>query len=338
MRILGITQKHSGVGWHRIMMPLTHMKKDYCLITDVLNEEVLENGFDIVVINRMLNIEIEQIEKWKAKYNFKLVIDNDDYWKLDATHVLYQRYQNGDIANKITNFLRLGDITTVTHERLAEEVYKYNRNVHIIPNALPYGDEQYLDKKIPSDIIRLFWSGSDTHQHDLKILKEPVKRFNNLPLKMVMAGYVDNNVWDTMAYYFSAGRKLDTKIYRYNDVTRYMEAYGDSDISLIPLVDSKFNGMKSNLKILETAAKMNPAIVSDVNPYKGMPVFYVKKQTDWFKWVNLLVKDKKLREESGKMLYQYCYDNFNLSVINQQRESIYKQLCQSLNVQTESTE
>ena len=103
MRILGITQKHSGVGWHRIMMPLTHMKKDYCLITDVLNEEVLDNGFDIVVINRMLNIEIEQIENWKAKYNFKLVIDNDDYWKLDATHVLYQRYQNGDIANKITN-------------------------------------------------------------------------------------------------------------------------------------------------------------------------------------------------------------------------------------------
>jgi hypothetical protein len=338
MRILGITQKHSGVGWHRIMMPLTHMKKDYCLITDLLNEEVLEKGFDIVVINRMLNIEPEQIENWKAKYNFKLVVDNDDYWKLDATHVLYQRYMSGDIANKITNYLRLGDIATVTHERLAEEVYSYNKNVHIIPNALPYGDEQYLDKKIPSDIVRLFWSGSDTHQHDLKILKEPVKRFNNLPVKMVMAGYVDNHVWDTMAYYFSAGRKLDTKIYRYNDVTRYMEAYGDSDISLIPLVDSKFNGMKSNLKILETAAKRNPAIVSDVHPYKDMPVFYVKKQTDWFKWVKLLAKDKWLREESGKELYQYCYDNFNLSVINQQRESIYKQLCQSLNAQTQSTE
>jgi hypothetical protein len=64
----------------------------------------------------------------------------------------------------------------------------------------------------------------------------------------------------------------------------------------------------------------------------------VKKQTDWFKWVKLLAKDKWLREESGKELYQYCYDNFNLSVINQQRESIYKQLCQSLNAQTQSTE
>jgi hypothetical protein len=117
-----------------------------------------------------------------------------------------------------------------------------------------------------------------------------------------------------------------------------MEAYGDSDISLIPLVDSKFNSMKSNLKILETAAKFNPAIVSDVHPYKDMPVFYVKKQTDWYKWVKLLAKDKWLREESGYELYSYCYENFNLSVINQQRESIYKQLCQSLNAQIPSIE
>jgi hypothetical protein len=38
MRILGITQSFSGVGWQRIMMPLTLMEKNYCLIKDVLNE------------------------------------------------------------------------------------------------------------------------------------------------------------------------------------------------------------------------------------------------------------------------------------------------------------
>jgi hypothetical protein len=97
--------------------------------------------------------------------------------------------------------------------------------------------------------------------------------------------------------------------------------------------------MKSNLKILETASKKNPAIVSNVHPYKDMPVFYVNKQTDWFKWIKLLAKDKWLREESGKELYNYCNENFNLHLINKQRESIYKQLCQSQNAHlTESTE
>jgi hypothetical protein len=69
-----------------------------------------------------------------------------------------------------------------------------------------------------------------------------------------------------------------------------------------------------------------------------MPVFYVNKQTDWFKWIKLLAKDKWLREESGKELYNYCNENFNLHLINKQRESIYKQICQYSNAQTESTE
>jgi len=76
------------------MMPLTYLKKDYCLITDQLNEEVLEKGFDILVINRMLNgISAEQLVEWRNKYNFKIVVDNDDFWNLDVTHTLYLRYQ-----------------------------------------------------------------------------------------------------------------------------------------------------------------------------------------------------------------------------------------------------
>ncbi len=34
-------------------------------------------------------------------------------------------------------------------------------------------------------------------------------------------------------------------------------------------------------KVLETASKKNPAIVSHVNPYLDMPVHYVKSQKDY---------------------------------------------------------
>ena len=327
MRILAVTQKHSGVGYHRIMMPLTYLKKDYCLITDQLNEEVLEKGFDILVVNRMLNgISVEQLVEWRNKYNFNLVVDNDDYWDLDVTHPLYYRYQLGNIPNIIKSYIEIADLCTCTHERLAERIYKLNQNVYVLPNALPYGEEQFLDKKIPSDKVRFFWSGSDTHQEDLKILREPIKRFNQLNPKMVMAGYVENDIWNNMAFYFSAGRKLDTQIYRYNEVTSYMSAYGDSDISLIPLKDTYFNSMKSNLKILETAAKKNPAIVSHVNPYLDMPVLYVKKQSDWFKHAKDLVNDKDLREELGQELYEYCNKHYNLHLINSKRLDIYNKL------------
>ncbi len=328
MRILAITQKNSGVGYHRIMLPLVNMKKDYCFITDTIDEETLEKGFDIVVFNRLItNVTLDKIVEWKNKYNFKLVVDNDDHWRLDPNHILYERYLLNDITQRIIDYIQIADVCTVTHERLADEVYKINKNVYILPNAIPYGEEQYIDKKIDSDKVRLFWSGSNTHEHDIKILKNPLKRVHDLPIKMVMSGYVEDECWNRMVYYFSNGRKLDTQLYRYNEVIRYMEAYGDSDISLIPLQDSFFNSMKSNLKVLETAAKKNPAIVSNVHPYKGMPVHYVNSQKDWYKHIKDLTYDKQARKESGLKLFEYCDTNYNLHLINEKRHNIYRQIC-----------
>jgi hypothetical protein len=105
-----------------------------------------------------------------------------------------------------------------------------------------------------------------------------------------------------------------------------MGAYADSDISIIPLVENKFGSMKSNLKVLETASKRNPAIVSNVHPYKNMPVCYVNKQQDWYYWIKLLVNDEAARIEYGQKLFEYCNTNFNLHDINNKRFAIYNKL------------
>jgi hypothetical protein len=329
MRILAITSKQSGVGYHRIMMPLVNMKKDYCLITDTLSEETFEGKFDIVVMNRMLaNIKPEQMIEWRKKYNFKLVVDNDDYWHLEPSHILYQDYILKKIPEQIINWIQIADLCTCTHERLAEEIYKHNTNIEILPNAIPYGEEQFILDKKPSDIVRLFWSGSGTHGKDLEILRNPMKRIN-FPVRTIIAGYNEGekHIWDNMICAFTNGLKLKPTIYNYNQVTEYMAAYCDSDISLIPLVDSKFNSMKSNLKVLETASKKNPAIVSNVHPYKGFyPACHVNSQKDWYYWIKLLTHDQAARKQYGNDLYEYCNKNFNLHEVNKQRFAIYSKL------------
>jgi hypothetical protein len=329
MRILAITSKTSGVGYHRIMMPLVNMKKDYCLMTDTVSEETFEGNYDIVVMNRMLaNITPEQMSEWRKKYGFKLIVDNDDYWHLDPSHILYERYVLNNVPQQIINWIKIADLCTVTHERLADEVYQYNQNVEILPNAIPYGEEQFKDFKTESDIVRLFWSGSGTHGKDMEILRNPMKRIN-FPVKTVIAGYNEGEkpIWDGMIAAFTNGLKLNPKIYNYNEVTSYMAAYCDSDISLIPLADSKFNSMKSNLKVLETAAKKNPVIVSNVDPYRGFyPACKVNTQKDWYYWIKLLVNDADARKSYGNDLYEYCNKNFNLHEVNKRRFAIYKKL------------
>jgi hypothetical protein len=329
MRILALTSKNSGVGYHRIMMPVVHMEKDYAFITDTISEEVLEKGYDILLINRFLsNISLNQILEWRSKYKFKLVVDNDDYWSLEPSHQLYERYKVNNITEHIINYLREADLCTCTHSRLAEEIYQYNKNVVILPNALPYGMEQFNDEKIESKLVRLFWSGSGTHQHDIAILKNPLKRCSNLPIRSIIAGYNEQEkpIWDTMISTFTLGLKLNPILYKYSDVINYMNAYKDSDIGLVPLVDNKFNSMKSNLKVLEIASKKNPAIVSYVNPYLDLPVHYVKKQSDWYKHIKDLSLDKAMREESGNNLFEHCRKVFNFNDINKQRALSYKNI------------
>ena len=329
MRILAITSKQSGVGYHRIMMPLVNMKKDYCLITDTLSEEIFEGKFDIVVMNRMLaNIKPEQMIEWRKKYGFKLIVDNDDHWHLDPSHMLYQNYILNSVPQQIISWLQIADLCTCTHDRLAEEIYKHNTNVEILPNAIPYGEEQFILDKKESALVRLFWSGSGTHGRDLEILRNPMKRIN-FPVRTIIAGYNEGekHIWDNMICAFTNGLKLKPTIYNYNPVTEYMAAYCDSDISLIPLVDSKFNSMKSNLKVLETASKKNPAIVSNVNPYKGFyPACHVNSQKDWYYWIKLLTHDQAARKQYGNDLYEYCNKNFNLHEVNKQRFAIYSKL------------
>ena len=329
MRILAITSKQSGVGYHRIMMPLVNMKKDYCLITDTLSEETFEGKYDIVVMNRMLaNVTPDQMIKWRKKYGFKLVVDNDDHWQLDPSHILYQNYILNSVPEQIISWLQIADLCTCTHERLAEEIYKHNTNVEILPNAIPYGEEQFILDKKESALVRLFWSGSGTHGRDLEILRNPMKRIN-FPVRTIIAGYNEGekHIWDNMICAFTNGLKLNPTIYNYNPVTEYMAAYCDSDISLIPLVDSKFNSMKSNLKVLETASKKNPAIVSNVHPYKGFyPACHVNSQKDWYYWIKLLTHDQAARKQYGNDLYEYCNKNFNLHEVNKQRFAIYSKL------------
>ena len=89
MNILAITSPQSGVGYHRIIMPIVHMKKDYAMITDTLAPETFEKKYDIFLMNRFLvGVSLQNIKDWRKQHGFKLVVDNDDYWHLDPQFVL----------------------------------------------------------------------------------------------------------------------------------------------------------------------------------------------------------------------------------------------------------
>jgi hypothetical protein len=130
-----------------------------------------------------------------------------------------------------------------------------------------------------------------------------------------------------MIHDFTCGLKMPGAVKKALPIMEYMNFYNEADISIVPLVESKFNSMKSNLKVLEAATKKIPVLVSNVDPYKGCPyVIKSDKQTDWYKNLKKLATDAIYRKEMGEANYEWCAENFHLDKINKLREQLYRSL------------
>jgi glycosyltransferase involved in cell wall biosynthesis len=333
MRIITVGQRNSGVSFHRLFNPLIYLPKDYAMMTDVLTEEELEKGYDILFINRYIaGMEVDEVVRLREKYGFKLVVDVDDYWNLDAWHILYGKYP----TQKVIDHIKIADIVTCSNNDLAVQIDELNPNWIVIPNALPYGEDQFTDVKTESDKVRFVYAGSVTHEKDIAILKNPMKRVvgdamvkNNSTF--ILCGYSQDknvaNVWGRMINDYLCGFKVDGYIRAALPVDQYMNFYNEADACLIPLVDSKFNSMKSNLKVLEAATKNAPVICSNVKPYSECKhIIPVNNQSDWFTNIKKVVKDAIYRKEMGIANGEWCRENFNLIKVNKLRSQIFNAL------------
>jgi hypothetical protein len=333
MRIITVGQRNSGVSFHRLFNPLIYLPKDYAMMTDVLTEEELEKGYDIVFINRyIVGKEVDELVRLREKYGFKLVVDIDDYWHLDAWHILYGKYP----TQKVIDHIKIADLVICSNNDIAVQVDELNLNWIVVPNALPYGEDQFTDVKTESDKVRFVYAGSITHEKDIAILKNPMKRVasdvitkNNSTF--ILCGYSEDKkleqVWGRIINDYLCAFKVDGYIRSALPVDQYMNFYNEADACLIPLVDSKFNSMKSNLKVLEAATKNAVVIASNVKPYSQCPyIIPIGHQGGWFENIKKVVKDAIYRQEMGIANGEWCRENFDLVKVNKLRTQVFESI------------
>lgn len=337
MKIIAVGYRNSAVAYHRLFLPLTYMPENGSVFfTDTLNDDLLKENYQILIINRYIQgIELEQILAFKKQYGFKLVVDIDDFWHLDPWHILFGSYP----YKKIMDHIRAADLVTCTNDELRNEIKELNANVHILPNALPYGKDQFTDLHIPSEDgrVRFVYTGSITHQKDVELLKNPMKRvaddqFVSDKIHFCICGYEPENtythpIWHRMIHDFLYGFKVPGYVRAVLPVTQYMNFYNEADVSIVPLIHSRFNSMKSNLKVLEAACKKIPVIASCVKPYSEcLYVHPVHSQSDWYKAIKKVATDAIYRKELGQANHEWCVKHFNLDNVNETRKQLLNSL------------
>lgn len=332
LKVLPIYQGNSGCDYHRVRLPFLcgqdYLDLDCYQKFSIKDIEHFISVSDVIVYNRSFPGGIEVLKKLKFKYDFKVVCDLDDWIELPPHHNLYQQYKQVHGPEILSN-LKFADAVTVTHSRLADKVKQYNGNVHVIPNALPYGIGQFIEKPFKTtDTFRFIYAGQSSHLEDVRIMQASLNKTKSISgIGYTLAGWSDHKVWQQIekVFYGLPHYKRQPSL----PLDYYMDVYNQADCSLVPLCNNNFNWHKSNLKLLEAGAKKIPCIVSNVPPYRDdsdAPVLWVNNPFDWHKHVEALVKDKVMALEMGQQLNEWAKEKYNLLNWNRYRFELYESL------------
>lgn len=300
---------------------------------DYLNEKIANADLYQFIRSDDLNmIPIAQA------HGLKIVMDIDDYWKLDATSPYYEQYKRTGATEKIKFCLERADMVTTTTEYLADKIRKINSNVHVVPNAFTYREPQFKMVEKQHEKVTIGYVGGSTHLYDVNIMRESFRKlWNDSSLRgkfrVVFGGYIPQSpvheeIRDILSGGFHKQSETDFYLVPGMEVRQFMQMYDHCDIMLAPLRDTEFNRCKSNLKIVEAASKGNMIICSDIEPYRGFGVPLVKTPKDWYRKMKEYILDEDARKEESNRINKLVVDNYVLEKVNDKRENLYCDLIQ----------
>ena len=335
-----IVKMTSGCDYHRVWLPLSEMGMD---LFEMFNNKTfgdLVKDTKVLFFNRTSTAPLDDLIEMRKKHGFKIVVDLDDYWELYPNHILYHSWYASKTNLQILENVTKADAVIVTTALLADKVRVHNKNVHVIPNTLPYDTLQFKANKEESEFMRFLYAGGSSHFRDIQCLKIPFQKTLNDPsfknAKFILAGYDESNAasadfWKKMGNSFS----LNGKVRGYETrgtmpLHSYMNHYNHADVTLIPLEYNSFNIFKSNLKILESAAKYNPCIASMVSPYIDEPVKelidFGHNAATWYDRLKFCAKNPGFVKEAGQALGEYCREVYHMKDANELRRQLFESL------------
>jgi glycosyltransferase involved in cell wall biosynthesis len=326
-------------------MPLKEMGIDAMQVSNKPYIELLKNH-PVVFFNRLPTEPVDSFLLNKKKIGFKYIVDLDDYFHLFPGHYLQYHWINNKIAESLIKIIQNADVVTTTNNVLAGKIAEYNKNIVIIPNALPFDTDQFTLKNAGElhGMTRFIYAAGASHAHDAMMLHEPlhllnrVNKFDNHSLyEIKLAGVESINPqhhaqWEYMQSIVSLESNMTGNGYYRQEaakpVMEYMSLYDNSDVALAPLQDNDFNRCKSNLKVLEAGAKGIPIITSAIHPYKNGTdspnVEHAATPREWFKLMKWMIENPEYRRDTGAMLAEHVRKYYHLKKVNEIRRQLFE--------------
>lgn len=271
----GADGRPHGCAYIRLLLPLARLAEAGRI---TLNPLPVYAPCDVLCVDRTLHpwmdgdqaldtVRRAHIDGCRVLYSI-----DDNLLDLDAYQV-YRRAFSEDQLHAVRTFLRHADAVLTTTPTLAERLSRLNPRVTVAPNML---DDRLLvseDERPPktADRLVLGYMGTFTHEDDLMLILQPLRRFLSERADRVVFERVGASA---EAPLFQALKDLPVHVRdiqgvsEYPDFMRWMGRNLAWDIGLAPLVNNPFTRCKSDIKFLDYAAIGAVGLFSDVEAYR----------------------------------------------------------------------
>lgn len=328
-KVTVVIPRENGVSYHRLSGPfawLHRLGKIELTVINGMTKEYISHmpKTDILVFNRMVFPEGHSTETILAlkEAGVKVWCDIDDYWHLHPGHMLEHEYRKHGTGDIIAKAIEHSDIVTCTHDYLARKIRQFNPNVRVVPNAINTFEQQWKHIGIQPDANSFGWMGSAAHKMDIDLLGRPLKKYwqSETSWKIMYAGYSEGNFKESehVQRILAGGGQYEKKRFfraPAAPVEQYARLLDAISVGLIPLADNEFNRCKSELKVLEFAAKGKAVIVSKVHPYTNIinedNAFICEEPMDFYRHMIRIEKQPMIAVAKAKKLTSDCQNLYN---------------------------
>lgn len=344
-KMIVVANIHKGIGcsYHRVQVPaslLSAIGMDIYLHDTVHISEINWAVVEVIFFNRVPTFPPDQLREKIKKHNIKVVVDIDDHWILYPHHEMAKTWKESKANEQIQQWLVEADMVFTTNARLKAAADQLNSNVHILPNALPFGSGQFTSFRDHTEKVNFIYAAGSSHLHDLELLRPVMKRLGTDSQfrangNIILAGYDHSfgeakveSPWPRMLNIVK--QAINHSILPIADIDHYMSSYYYASVALAPLEKGPFNACKSNLKILEAGCKFMPIICSNVEPYifdaECPGVILCDTPKEWLEAIRRLLMDYELRYSLGQALGEYVRQKYNINEVNRRRVELFRTL------------
>lgn len=359
MKIQFICRPEDGSTFHRILNPMQYYKLQEGEEAEMLwyDHEEAKLGCDILMYGHYMETDAKWLEYLK-KDGTKFVLDLDDMPVLPGWLPGKQLFDDKRHTERVIENIRIADVVTCTNIKLQQWIRQYNKNTVVIPNAIPYGYENFVSttrQPDPEGKMRFIYVGGSSHLDDIKSIEGKLKRIGSdgylkQHSKFIVAGYRKgqakryfthhdmeqqnenfawvpiSGVWDKITSI--VGNTGTCEVLPSLNPLDYITHYDHGDVSIVPLLDREWNQYKSTLKFAEAATRNLPVMCSKVLPYSeedAKGVIWIENN-DWYNQVKYCVKNPEYVTDMGLQLAEYCKEKYDLIKWNEVRRQLFTSL------------